>query len=82
MSCKGELFFSGEVLDPRLFLERGGTRFAFLCIDEPSPASSACIFCAGPFIVRLESPGKVIGDARVERSIAASQDIDKPGFHC
>ena len=60
----------------RFALQRAGAVRLTLLVDERDRATAPRVLRGGAYLVRFESPPEIDGDARIERAIAAAQNVN------
>src|SRR5207248_8892855 len=68
-----------EALQRVLAAEGGGARAHLLAMHHVERPAASRITRAPPFTVRVEARSDVVGDSRIERAIAAAEQVDVPG---
>ena len=74
------VFLPGHRLDRRFSFQCRTLAGTNLLVNQNDPATAAGVSGGGPGIVLLAQAFHVLGDAGVERAVAAAQQVDEP-FH-
>ena len=68
-----------EPLQRRLAPQRRPLVFGALLVHEVHGKTGTCVACTVPHRMAFEAPGEIVRGARVQRSVAAAEDVDAPG---